>query len=190
MLVPLIGPLEAVLFAAGSEGLSTEELAHVLQLAEDEVTSLCRSLSESLQTRGSGLMLVELAGTWQLATRPEHVAYLRRMATAPTHTNLSNAALEALAIVAYKQPITRAEVEAIRGVQSDRAIQTLVHRQLITEVGRQEGPGRPILYGTTDHFLTSFGLRKLSDLPPLPPEPEDGEMDLSLFQLAPALPKD
>jgi segregation and condensation protein B len=190
MIVSLTSPLEAVLFAAGSNGCSLEELAHILQLSIGEVESVCKQLQSELDERESGLMLVEIADTWQLATRPDYVEYLRRMATSPVNTSISAAALETLAIVAYKQPITRSEIEAIRGVQSDRAVQTLVHRQLIVEVGRQDGPGRPILYGTTDHFLSTFGLRNVRDLPPLPPEPEDVNRDLSLFQLTPVVPKD
>ena len=190
MLVSLTAPLEAVLFAAGSNGLTTDELAHILELSVAETTEVCQKLQEVLSKRQSGIMLVELAGTWQLATRPDYISYLRRMATSPSSGSLSAAALEALAIVAYKQPITRAEIEAIRGVQSDRAVHTLVHRQLIHEIGRQDSPGRPILYGTTDHFLQTFGLRSLKDLPPLPPEPENASADLSLFQLTPSLARD
>lgn len=190
MLLSLTAPLEAVLFAAGSNGCSLDDLAQVLQVSIDDVKDVCVTLRRELDDRESGLMLIEIAGTWQLATRPTHVEYLRRMATAPSNTSISAAALETLAIVAYKQPITRSEIEAIRGVQSDRAMATLVHRQLIIEVGRQEGPGRPILYGTTDHFLATFGLRNVKDLPPLPPRPENIDMDLSLFQLTPSLPKD
>ncbi|WP_245575753.1 SMC-Scp complex subunit ScpB [Alicyclobacillus contaminans] len=185
----MTGPLEAVLFAAGSDGLSLVEIADVLQLSTDEALQVCRELQDQYRDRNGGIELVELAGVWQLVTRPEHAMYLRKLATAPTSSHLSNAALEVLAIVAYRQPISRIEIEAIRGVQSDRAVQTLVHRQLIAEVGRQEGPGRPILYGTTPTFLQTFGLRSLEDLPPLPEEPEIAQ-DLNLFQLTPALPRD
>lgn len=190
MIVSMTGPLEAVLFAAGSNGLTTGELSHVLQLSPQEVQSLCETLKDALNKRGSGIALVEFGGTWQLVTRADFEPYLRRMATTPTSGTLSTASLEALAVIAYKQPITRAEIEAIRGVQSDRALHTLVHKQLIREIGREDAPGRPILYGTTDHFLHTFGLRSLEDLPPLPPEPEGIENDLSLFQIAPTLARD
>jgi segregation and condensation protein B len=190
MLISLTAPLEAVLFAAGSNGCTVEELAHILQLSVGEVPAVCHSLQEKLEKARSGLMVIEIAGTWQLATKPTYVEYLRRMATSPANTSISAAALETLAIVAYKQPIIRSDIEAIRGVQSDRVVATLVHRQLIIEVGRQEGPGRPILYGTTDHFLTTFGLRTVTDLPPLPPRPDFADMELSLFQLTPSLPRD
>jgi segregation and condensation protein B len=146
-------------------------------------------LQREYDERGAGLAVVELAGSWQLVTRPEHAVYLRRLARTPTATQLSSAALEVLSIVAYKQPISRLDIEQIRGVKSDRAIATLVHRQLITEVGRQDSPGRPILYGTTDTFLQTFGLRSLDDLPPLPQETELPQ-DVSLFDLRPSLPRD
>lgn len=189
MLVSMTAPLEALLFATGSEGLSTQELADALQLSIEETRSLCLELARQYEERGAGISLVELAESWQLVTRPEHVEYIRRLATTPTSTHLSTAALEVLSIVAYRQPVSRMDIERTRGVQSDRAVATLVHRQLIAEVGRQDAPGRPILYGTTDLFLQTFGLRALSDLPPLP---EDDELpkDLSLFELTPSLPRD
>lgn len=122
-----------------------------------------------------------MADTWQLVTRPEYAPYLKRMAQSPMQSTLSNAALEVLAIVAYKQPITRGEIEDIRGVQSDRALATLVHRQLVEEKGRADAPGRPILFGTTVDFLRQFGLKSLQELPPLPENM--GHDDISLFQL-------
>jgi segregation and condensation protein B len=189
LIVSMSAPLEALLFAAGSDGLSTEEIAEILQLSLDETKALCAELQQAYDARLSGLAVVELADTWQLVTRAEHASYLRRMATSPIATNLSAAALEVLAIVAYQQPVSRIEIETIRGVQSDRVVQTLVHRQLITEVGRMDKPGRPILYGTTENFLQTFGLRNLNDLPPLP-EAEEDQGDLSLFDIGPALPRD
>ncbi|MCL6631266.1 MAG: SMC-Scp complex subunit ScpB [Alicyclobacillus herbarius] len=177
------------MFAVGSDGLSTEELADVLQLGVEETRQLCLSLQAEYDQRGGGLALVEFAGSWQLVTRPEHAVYLRRLAHTPVATQLSHAALEVLSIVAYRQPISRSEIEDIRGVKSDRAIATLVHRRLIAEVGRQNAPGRPILYGTTDTFLQAFGLRSLEDLPPLP-ELNEIPSDLSLFERRSSLPRD
>ncbi|WP_245632849.1 SMC-Scp complex subunit ScpB [Alicyclobacillus kakegawensis] len=189
MLLNVTGPLEALLFAAGSEGLTTEELADVLQLGVEETRQLCLQLQKQYDERGAGLALVEFAGSWQLVTRPEHAIYLRRLAHTPVATQLSTAALEVLSIVAYRQPISRAEIEDVRGVKSDRAIATLVHRRLIAEVGRQNAPGRPILYGTTDTFLQTFGLRSLEDLPPLP-EMNDASLDLALFEQRASVPRD
>lgn len=185
----MTGPLEAVLFAAGGEGLRTEELAEVLQLTRVEVVDLCQELAQKYDTSSAGLVLTELAGHWKLVTRPEHAVYLERMATSPTLSTLSPAALEVVAIIAYRQPISRSDIESIRGVQSDRAVATLVHRRMIQEVARQDSPGRPILYGTTDYFLHTFGLRNLEDLPPLPEEPEI-DQELALFQLGNVLARD
>lgn len=189
VIVSLTGPLEAVLFAAGNNGLTTEELAQVLQLTLGETKALCEELQKAYLDRMAGIQLIEIAGSWQVVTKPEYVEYIRRMATRPTSANLSPAALEVLAIVTYRQPITRADIEAIRGVQSDRALATLVHRQLIAEVGRQEAPGRPILYATTDTFLQTFGLRSLQDLPPLPEE-TDLPKEIALFDFPALLSRD
>ncbi|WP_249226462.1 SMC-Scp complex subunit ScpB [Alicyclobacillus mengziensis] len=189
MIVPLVAPLEALLFAAGSEGLSTQSIAEILEVPMDTAVELCLALQESYEQRESGLQVVELAGAWQMVTRSDFAPYLQRMATAPSAPGLSQAALEVLAIVAYKQPITRAQVESVRGVQSDRVLQTLLHRQLVCEVGRQDSPGRPILYGTTPFFLQTFGLPSLDHLPPVPVLDEIPE-DLSLFHLTPSLPRD
>ncbi len=190
MFSPMIGPLEAVLFAAGSNGLSTEEMIHILQLPAEEVLGLCEELKTAFVEQASGLTLVEFGGTWQLVTNIQHAHYIKRMATAPTSGTLSTAALETLAIVAYKQHITRSGIEAIRGVHSERAVHTLVHRQLICDMGRDNSPGRPILYGTTEQFLQTFGLRSLDDLPPLPPQPVEQTQDMSLFQVTPLLARD
>jgi segregation and condensation protein B len=109
--------------------------------------------------------VVELAGTYQMTTVAEHAVYFERLAQSPTRSSLSQAALETLSIVAYRQPITRVEIEEIRGVKCDRALQTLVAKELIEEVGRAEAVGRPILYGTTRKFMDYFGLSALSELP-------------------------
>ncbi|ACV58747.1 SMC-Scp complex subunit ScpB [Alicyclobacillus acidocaldarius] len=164
----LVAALEAVLFAAGSEGMTTRDIAQVLDVPEGQARDLCHLLAAHLEERGAGLTLLHTGDTWQLVTRPEFAPYFRRMADQPARSSLSQAALEVLAIISYKQPITRAEIEEIRGVQSDRALATLIHRGLVQEVGRQDGPGRPILYGTTMEFLRQFGLRSLDELPPLP----------------------
>lgn len=189
MIVSLVAPLEAVLFTAGSNGLSTEEIAQVLQLTVGEAKALCEDLQHKYISESSGIQLMELAGTWQLVTKPEYVEYVKRMATSPTSAHLSPAALEVLAIVAYRQPITRADIESIRGVQSDRAVSTLVHRQLIAECGRQDSPGRPILFATTDIFLQTFGIRSLDDLPPLPSEAQLPS-EVGLFDLPSLLSRD
>ena len=189
MLMSMLAPLEALLFAAGSNGLTTEEIASAMGLSLEDTKSLCEQLQQQFEQRNSGLQVVDFAGNWQLVTRPEFAEYIRRLATSPVSGHLSAAALEVLAIVAYRQPITRQGIELIRGVQSDRALSTLVHRQLVAEKGREDAPGRPILYGTTDVFLQTFGLRSLEELPLLPSEQELPQT-LSLFENHPSIPRD
>jgi segregation and condensation protein B len=113
-------------------------------------------------------MIVQLAGTYQLATKKENAAYLKKLVDSPNTATLSQAALETLAIIAYKQPITRAEIEEIRGVKTERPLHTLMSKVLIKEVGRAEGTGRAYLYGTTKEFLDYFGLKSIQELPQLP----------------------
>ncbi|KPV56635.1 segregation protein A [Paenibacillus sp. A3] len=157
--------IEGLLFVAGDEGLDAKQLADVLEFSAEFVTDLVLDLQEDMKRQGRGIQIVELAGTYQLTTVPEHAPYLERLAYSPSRTSLSQAALETLAIVAYKQPITRVEIEEIRGVKSDRALQTLVAKDLIQEVDRADAPGRPILYGTTKSFLDYFALSTIEDLP-------------------------
>lgn len=155
--------LECLLLAGGGP-VPVRRLAQALQLPEGEVESLLAELQQQYETRG--LMVQHVAGGYQLCTRPEYAEYVTRLvATQPEP--LSRAALETLAVVAYKQPVTRAEVEAIRGARSDHHLRRLVERNLLREVGRKPGPGSPVLYGTTELFLRQFGLRDLHDLPPL-----------------------
>jgi segregation and condensation protein B len=114
----------------------------------------------------SGLQLIEVGGGYRLCTRPEYGRYVERLRE-PRHFRLSQAALETLAIVAYRQPVTRPEIEAIRGVSADSAVSTLIERGLIRECGQKQAPGRPMMYGTTELFLLQFGLNRLTDLPPI-----------------------
>lgn len=158
--------LEAALFAAGGP-LAEEHLARILHVDTESVGPLLRSLADDLQERQSGLVLRRVAGGWQLVTRPELAAYLAELTGEREPAPLSAAALETLAVVAYRQPVTRAEIEAIRGVRVEGSLNTLVERGLVAEVGRKEVPGRPILYGTTPEFLQMFGLFSLADLPPI-----------------------
>ncbi|THE15031.1 SMC-Scp complex subunit ScpB [Bacillus timonensis] len=160
--------VEGLLFAAGDEGLTLKQMAMVLEISESTVLDILGELKNDYSQTGRGINLVEVAGTYQLTTKKEHAGYLKKLVESPTSTSLSQAALETLAIIAYRQPITRAEVEEIRGVKTERPIHTLMAKVLIKEVGRVEGTGRAILYGTTKEFLEYFGLKKLEELPPLP----------------------
>lgn len=168
------GILESLLFVAGDEGLSLKQISHVMEIEEFEAVEILKNLKEQYENDPDrGIMLVELAGTYQLATKKAHAPYLKKLVESPNTNTLSQAALETLAIISYKQPITRIEIEEIRGVKTERPLQTLMAKGLIQEVGRQEGAGRAILYGTTKEFLDHFGLKSLKELPPFPEQTED-----------------
>lgn len=185
----LLGAIEALIFASGSDGLTASDLADILGIPASEAENLCQRLNQSYEQRQSGLQLAIFGERWQMVTRPEYAEYLQRLAGRPVNPGISKAALEVLAIIAYRQPVSRAQIEAVRGVQSDGVIHSLLQRQLIIEVGRQESPGRPILYGTTNVFLQAFGLHNLIDLPPLP-NIEIQEQDLDLFDVMSVPPRD
>ncbi len=161
-----LGMLEAVLFAAGNP-MSVAELARILQLDVLGTQNLLQELSQALDARRSGLTIRQVAGGYQMATRPETFAVVERL-TEVVDRKLSAPTMETLSIIAFKQPITKAEVEQIRGVRVERALQKLMELELIAEVGRKAVIGRPILYGTTDTFLRCFGINSLEDLPDLP----------------------
>jgi len=177
--------IEGLLFAAGDEGLDARELAEVLELDWRVVEELVEEMREEYDASNRGVRIVTVAGSYQLTTNPDHAPYFARLAQVPSRGTLSQAALETLAIIAYRQPITRVEIEEIRGVKSDRALQTLLAKELIQEAGRADAVGRPILYETTKQFLQYFGLSSLSDLPDA--EQWEGRFDLeaetrNLFQ--------
>ncbi|EUJ54364.1 segregation and condensation protein B [Listeria fleischmannii FSL S10-1203] len=182
-----IGILESLLFAAGDEGLSTKQLTETMEITYIEALNLLESLGEEYEKDISrGLILLELAGSFQLATKKENASYLRKLVNTPQTTSLSQASLETLAIIAYNQPITRIDVDEIRGVKTDGPIRTLVAKGLITDKGRAEGAGRAKLYVTTSEFLDAFGLSSIEELPKLSDpsaEPEQDEMDLFLINL-------
>jgi len=165
--------LESLLFVA-QEPVELSILARSLHLKESEVEAALDSLAEDCRQRG---VLIQRSGDLvQMATAPEAARYVENFLNMDHHQRLSTAGLETLAIVAYRQPVTRAGIEAIRGVNSDGAVATLLARDLIEEVGRARMPGRPALFGTTVRFLEHFGLEKPSDLPPLPDDVgQDGE---------------
>ncbi|MFA0748182.1 SMC-Scp complex subunit ScpB [Fervidibacter sp.] len=156
--------LECVLFVA-TKPLPLEEVARILQVPLDEALMLLNELAVEYERR-SGLAIVEVAGGWRMVTQPEFAAYISRLHP-PQRIRLSRGSLEVLAIIAYHQPITRPEIEQLRGVDSSAAIQSLLEHGLIQVVGYKETVGRPRLYATTQKFLELFGLRSLDELPPL-----------------------
>lgn len=162
----LKGHIEALLFASG-DPLPASKIAEILEIPDEQhVSMLIEELKNDMNQNLRGLTIVEVAGGFQLCTKPELAAAVEKLAEVQ-EVRLSPAALETLSIIAFKQPITRQELESIRGVQMDRMLNTLLDRGLIKELGRKEAIGRPILYGTTDEFLKCFGLKSLDELPNL-----------------------
>lgn len=164
--------LEALLFASG-DPLTLERAAGALLCTTGEVADLLEQLQQDYRKENRGIELRKAAGGWQLVTKKETAGLIRRLQE-KQEVKLSNAAMETLAIVAFRQPVTKSEMEAIRGVKVDGVLGNLVELGLIAEVGRKEALGRPILYGTTEIFLRTFGLDSLEDLPQLPEEVLDG----------------
>lgn len=160
--------LEAYLFVA-TEPAQPAEIARILQVEAAAVEEALEDMVNAYARRiNSGLNIVRIANGYQMATRPQLAADIGRLLAAPGQkSRLSKPALETLAIIAYQQPVTQAEIEAVRGVNADGVLKTLTERRLIEETGRKEVPGRPFLYGTTPDFLHYFGLNTLEDLPPL-----------------------
>lgn len=167
--------VEAVLFACG-EPVALSRLAEVLELDIQTTEKLANDLMQEVNTRIGGLMIVKLNDQYQFCTKAEYADYIRKTLDIRRNTPLSQAAMEVLAIVAYNQPVTRAFVEQVRGVDCGAVVQGLVAKNLIEEKGRLELPGRPLLYGTTLDFLRCFGVSSLQELPPLPQKEEDDSM--------------
>ena len=165
--------LEALLFASG-DPLTLERAAVALFCTTGEAADLLEQLQKEYRKDNRGIELRKVAGGWQLVTKKEAAGLIRRLQE-KQEVKLSNAAMETLAIVAFRQPVTKSEMEAIRGVKVDGVLGNLVELGLIAEVGRKEALGRPILYGTTEIFLRTFGLDSLEDLPQIPEEVLEGQ---------------
>jgi segregation and condensation protein B len=160
-----VGQLEAILFASDAP-LPIERIAEVLEISPLDARDLVEALRASCEGEGRGLAVAEVGGGVRLVTRPEHAPVLISLQRLRLKSRLSRAAVETLTIVAYRQPISRPEIEQLRGVGTESVLAHLLERRLIRVVGRKETPGRPVLYGTTRQFLEHFGLRDLEDLPP------------------------
>ena len=183
----LSGRIEAILFVAG-EPVRIEELAKALNVSVRAVENEVTKLRDEYDFHQRGFTLKRFGHQVQLATRALYATDVVHLLQPVQKQSLSQAAMETLAVVAYKQPVTRAEVEQVRGVKCDYSIQSLVNKELIMEVGRKDTLGRPILYGTTENFLSHFGLTTLEDLPPMPeaPQPEKPEEpDFDVPELTP-----
>ncbi len=158
--------LEALLFFSG-EPLTPSILKGITDMDEPEVRTLMDGLTADYRDRQSGIHIAEIAGGYQMVTDPRHSPWIKKMRSSQVSSRLSLAALETLAIIAYKQPVIKTEIEQVRGVNADGVIKTLLDRRLIKIMGKKEAPGKPLLYGTTREFLQYFGLKDLAELPTL-----------------------
>lgn len=156
--------VEAILFAMGGS-VEVEKIAAVLEMKVESTEELLADMMEQYKKEDRGIQIVELEHAYQLCTKKEMYEYLIRVAKQPKKATLSDVVLETLSIIAYKQPVTKAEIEKIRGVKSDHAINKLIEYDLVRELGRIDAPGKPIVFGTTEEFLRSFGVQSLDELP-------------------------
>ena len=164
--------IEAILFTMGNS-VELKKIASALELPERQTREIIEGLMQKYQDSSSGMQIVELEDSFQMCTKSEYYEYLIRIARQPKKHVLTDVVLETLSIVAYKQPVTRIEIEKIRGVSCEHAINKLIEYGLIQEVGRLDAPGKPILFGTTEEFLRCFGVQTVDDLPSLDPEKVD-----------------
>ena len=165
----LAAAIEAILFSVG-DAVSVKELAKVLEAGENEVSAVIEHMIKEYEEEQRGIKIIKLEDAYQLCTKQEYYDYLIKLVNMSKKHVLTDALMETLSIVAYKQPITRQEIEAIRGVSCVHAINKLVEYQLIGEVGRLDAVGRPILFGTTEEFMRSFGVTSLDELPVITPD--------------------
>lgn len=156
--------IESMMFVWGKP-LDIKDVADVFNVDKKEIYEYFKELQEEYEQEGRGIVIREVNKSFQFVTRKENLDYIERLCTPVKHKRLSQSALEVLAIVAYKQPVTKGEIEAIRGIRCDRVIEGLTKKDLVAEVGRSDAVGRPILYGTTDEFLKQFGFETLKELP-------------------------
>lgn len=164
--------IEGLLFVAG-DALSIKELCGIIGIDETTLRRIVNQMMDTFIEDNRGVRIIEVNNCYQLCTKPEHYEYIERLVKPQNRQGLSQASLETLAIIAYKQPITKSQIDYIRGVKSEGCISRLLEKELITEAGRLEGPGRPILYRTTDNFLKLFGMKSLNELPALKDLPEE-----------------
>ncbi len=162
----IMAVVEAVLFAMG-DSVELSSLSHVLEKPEEEIREVIAKMNQRYKKADRGIYIAELEDAVQLCTKPGLYEYLIKVAKAPQKYALTDALLETLSIIAYKQPVTRLEVEKIRGVSCDHAVNRLLEFDLVQELGRLDAPGRPLLFGTTEEFLRTFGVKSLGDLPML-----------------------
>lgn len=158
--------IEALIFISG-EPVGIKDIQKLTELSEEEISSTLKELVEEYRVRNGGLLITEVAGGFQIVSNSVYAPWIRKLKKSSMSSKLSMAALETLAIIAYKQPITKVEVEQLRGVNSDGVIKSLLEKRIIKILGKKEVAGKPLLYGTTREFLRFFGLKDLSELPTL-----------------------
>ncbi|WP_207289685.1 SMC-Scp complex subunit ScpB [Senegalia massiliensis] len=164
--IQIKGIIEGVLYIWG-EPLSIDSLHKILEIDKNKIKNIMEEMINEFDYNRRGLQIIKIKNNYQLTTRPIHYDYIKKLMPEKTNKGLSNAALETLSIISYKQPITRVEIENIRGVKCDKSISTLIDKGLVEEKGRLDRTGKPIIYGTTDNFLRHFGLKDISELPKL-----------------------
>ena len=189
--------IESMMFVWG-DPLDIKAVADIFNIDRNEVYAYCKELQVEYEEEGRGIVIREVNRSFQFVTRRENIDYIERLCTPVKHRKLSQSALEVLAIVAYKQPVTKGEIEAVRGIRCDRVLDGLEKKKLVAEIGRSDAVGRPILYGTTDEFLRQFGFESLKELPAIEDiagvleddgNASDGGDALDLQQIAIELPK-
>lgn len=168
--------IESMMFVWG-DPLGIKEVADIFNVDKREIYDLCKELQAEYEQEGRGIVIREVNKCFQFVTRSENIGYIERLCTPVKHKRLSQSALEVLAIIAYKQPVTKGEIEAVRGIKCDRVIEGLMKKELVAQLGRSDAVGRPMLYGTTDQFLMEFGFETLKDLPEI--EDIEGVLDES-----------
>lgn len=177
----LLGVLEGILFVVGDEGVTLNQVCDILNIPKDEAKSLLLELKNSYENDNRGIRISYLGDAFKLTTKKEHKEYYQKLIQNPESNNLSQAALETLAIIAYNQPITRVEIDEMRGVSNVHLLRKLLAKGLIKEAGKSELPGRPNLYATTSDFLDYFGLSSISELPTIIKEQEELDKEKELF---------
>lgn len=189
--------IESMMFVWG-DPLDIKAVADIFNIDRNEVYACCKELQAEYEAEGRGIVIREVNRSFQFVTRRENIDYIERLCTPVKHRKLSQSALEVLAIVAYKQPVTKGEIEAVRGIRCDRVLDGLEKKKLVAEIGRSDAVGRPILYGTTDEFLRQFDFESLKELPAIEDiagvleddgNASDGGDALDLQQIAIELPK-
>ena len=170
--------LEGILFIVGDEGTTINDLKNILNISEEEIKNLLLELKKDYESEGRGLRISYLGNSFKLTTKKEHIEYYKKLGSTISYESLSQASLETRAISAYNEPITRVQIDEIRGISSSFLLKKLVAKDLIKVCGKSDLPGRPNLYKTTQNFLDYFGLASLKDLPDLKVNDNDGEIDL------------